>query len=118
VRSQRERLKDILEAIAAIEEYAVRGRDVYDRDKLIRGWMVLHIERIGEAATHLPLKTRKQCPEIPWLDVIGMKNLLIHEYFGIDPEFVWMTAVEDLPLLKGCVSRILERLDESGTNLP
>jgi uncharacterized protein with HEPN domain len=77
VRSQRERLKDILEAIAAIEEYAGLGHEVYFQDRLIQGWIILHMERIGEAASHLHVKTREQCRDIPWPDVIGMRNFLI-----------------------------------------
>lgn len=113
MRRQRERLQDILRAIAEIEEYSSLGYDSYLNDKLIQGWIILQIQRIGEAASHLSSTVREQCSEIPWLEVISMRNFLVHEYFGIKPELVWMTVVDDLPLLKACVNRILETLDET-----
>ncbi len=76
--------------------------------------MILHLERIGEAAARLSEAVRGECPHIPWVDIIGMRNLLIHEYFGISPTRVWMTVVNDVPLLKECVKRILENMHEPG----
>jgi uncharacterized protein with HEPN domain len=112
MRSQRERLLDILAAIEAIEEYADRGQDAYVRDKLIQGWMILQLQRIGAAAAHLADTIREQCPEIPWQDIVGMRNILTHEYFGISITRVWMTVVNDVPLLKECVTRVLAELKE------
>ncbi|MFH0824454.1 MAG: DUF86 domain-containing protein [Pseudomonadota bacterium] len=112
MRSQRDRLLDILGSIDEINEFASLGRDAYVRDKLIQGWMILQLQRIGEAAAHLSEAVRRECPHIPWQDIVGMRNLLIHEYFGISPARVWMTVVNDVPVLKECVSRILENLGE------
>ena len=55
---------------------------------------------------------REQCPDIPWQDIVGMRNMLTHEYFGISLRRVWMTVVNDVPGLKTCVVRILEGLEE------
>jgi uncharacterized protein with HEPN domain len=112
MRSQRERLLDILAAIEAIEEYAARGQEAYLHDKLIQGWMILQLQRIGEAAARLNDTIREQCPEIPWQDIVGMRNMLTHEYFGISLTRVWMTVVNDVPVLKECVNRVLDGLKE------
>jgi uncharacterized protein with HEPN domain len=74
--------------------------------------MILQLQRIGEAAARLSDTARGQCPHIPWQDIVGMRNLLIHEYSGISPTRVWMTVVRDVPVLKACVSLILEGSDE------
>jgi uncharacterized protein with HEPN domain len=112
MRSQRERLLDILGAIEEIEEYSSLGHDAYVQNKLIQGWMILQLERIGEAVARLSESVRRECPHVPWQDIVGMRNLLIHEYFGISPTRVWMTVVNDVPVLKECVNRILENMDE------
>ncbi len=113
MRSQRERLFDILGAIEEIEEYAGLGQDAYAKNKLIQGWMILQLQRIGEASARLSDTIRGQCPEIPWQDIVGMRNMLTHEYFGISLRRVWMTVVNDVPVLKTCVKRILEGLEQS-----
>lgn len=112
MRSQRERLLDILRAIEEIEEYALLGQDAYMQDKLIQGWMILQLQRIGEAAARLSETVVKQCPEIPWQDIVGMRNMLIHEYFGISLTRVWVTVAKDIPVLKACIKRILEGVGE------
>ncbi|MFH1112730.1 MAG: DUF86 domain-containing protein [Pseudomonadota bacterium] len=111
MRSQRDRLLDMLEAMEEIEEYSSLGHDAYVQNKLIQGWMILQLERIGEAAASLSESIRSECPHIPWQDIVGMRNLLIHEYFGISPTRVWMTVVNDIPVLKDCVNRILETMN-------
>jgi uncharacterized protein with HEPN domain len=113
MRGQRERLLDILAAIEEIEEYSVLGQDAYNQNKLIQGWMILQLQRIGEAAARLSETVREQCPDIPWQDIVGMRNMLMHEYFGISLARVWMTVVSDVPALKRCVKRILESMAES-----
>ncbi|MEW6138813.1 MAG: HepT-like ribonuclease domain-containing protein [Thermodesulfobacteriota bacterium] len=74
--------------------------------------MILQLERVGEAAARLSESVRRECPQIPWQDIVGMRNLLIHEYFGICPTRVWITVVNDIPILKECVNRILATMNE------
>jgi uncharacterized protein with HEPN domain len=105
-------LLDILGAIEEIEEYTCLSHDEYVRNKLIQGWMILQLRRIGEAAAHLSESVRREFPHIPWQDIVGMRNLLIHEYLGISLTRVWVTVVTDVPVLKECVSRVLDSLNE------
>ncbi len=108
MRRDLERLQDILESIAAIERYATQGRQAFDRDELIRVWMVHHIQIIGEAVAGLTDLFREKYATVPWSDIIGMRNILVHEYFGIDPESVWGTVIHDLPVFKSQVSAMFD----------
>ncbi|MEO0019057.1 MAG: DUF86 domain-containing protein [candidate division WOR-3 bacterium] len=110
MRSDRERLLDILEAIDSIERYTIQGRSEFDRSELIQTWVVHHLQIIGEAAAKLSSAFRNEHPEIPWTAIIAMRNILIHDYFGIDTEEVWATVERDLPDLKSKVKAILETL--------
>jgi len=108
MRSPRERLLDILEAIARIERYVALGKVRFLEDELIQVWIVHHLERIGEAAARLGREFHEAHPQVPWREMVAMRNLLVHEYFSVDLEEVWETAVRDLPLLKAQIQTLLE----------
>ncbi len=110
MRDDRVRLADILEAIERVERYADRGRGAFDADELIQTWIVHHLQIIGEAARGLSDGLRSAHGEIPWPQIVGMRNILVHDYFGIDAEEVWTAAVRDLPLLKAQVEALLAQL--------
>jgi uncharacterized protein with HEPN domain len=100
VREWRERLCDILEAIERVEKYAAKGKATFDQDELVQVWILHHLQVIGEAARSLDPELMKDLPEIPWSDIIGMRNVLVHHYFEIDTEIVWSVVERDLPRLK------------------
>ncbi len=77
---------------------------------MLQVWVVHHLQIIGEAARSTSQALRVAHPEIPWASVIAMRNLLVHEYFGIDIEEVWSTAVNDVPLLRPEVEAMLAEL--------
>jgi uncharacterized protein with HEPN domain len=108
MRSPQERLLDILEAIARIERYVALGKARFLEDELIQVWMVHHLERIGEAAARLGREFQEAHPQVPWREMVAMRNLLVHEYFSVDLEEVWETVVRDLPLLKAKIQTLLE----------
>ncbi len=105
-----ERLLDILEAIERIEKYASRGREAFDRDELIQNWKVNHITMIGEACRALPDDFQANYAEVDWADIIAMRNILVHHYFGIDLDAVWSVVERDIPELKLNIQAILSRL--------
>lgn len=109
MRDPRERLQDILEAIAHIERYSSRGREEFETDELIQGWCVRHLQIIGEAARTIPEETRDSIPEVPWSQIVGMRHVLVHDYFGIDAELVWNAVERDLPNLKSAIESYLHR---------
>ena len=112
MRDPRERLRDILEAIGHIDRYAARGREAFEADELIQSWFVRHLQIIGEAARALPEEIRAKMPDIPWSKVIGMRHILVHDYFGIDTEVVWDAVQRDLPSLREKITSLLQHLDE------
>ncbi len=74
--------------------------------------VVRNLEVLGEAARHIPYNLRKKFPDIPWREISGMRNKLIHEYFGIDIEILQKTVYESLPKLKDPLSKMLQELNE------
>jgi len=107
MRGDRERLLDIREAIERIEKYAIQGRNALARDELIQTWTVHHLQIIGEAVRALSPEFRAQHAEIPWAQIIGMRNILVHRYFGIDVDAVWSAVERDLPELGSQIEMIL-----------
>ena len=68
------------------------------------------LEIIGEAARQVPLAVQAAYPDMPWQEMIGMRNVVIHQYFGVDSEVLWRTVHEDLPPLRSAISSLLARL--------
>lgn len=107
MRDDRERLLDIREAIERIQKYAVRGREAFEREELVQNWIVHHLQILGEAARSLSPALREQHPEVPWAKIIGMRNVLVHDYFGMDVDIVWSAVERDLPGLECKVEAML-----------
>jgi uncharacterized protein with HEPN domain len=107
LRRDRQRLEDILEAIERIEKYASGGRATFDRDELVQTWVLHHLQIIGEAVRGLSDEIRSAHPDIPWAQIAAMRNILVHDYFGIDLEEVWAAVVRDLPQLKAKIAAAL-----------
>ena len=107
MRRDRQRLEDILEAIERIEKYASGGRATFDRDELVQTWVLHHLQIIGEAVRGLSDEIRSAHPDIPWAQIAAMRNILVHDYFGIDLEEVWAAVVRDLPQLKAKIAAAL-----------
>jgi uncharacterized protein with HEPN domain len=82
MRDPKERLRAIIDAITRIECYAARGREAFEQDELIQVWIVHHLQIIGEAAAQLGRNFHDAHPEMPWPQIVAMRNILVHEYFG------------------------------------
>lgn len=95
------RIKDILQAIESIEEYTknVTTSD-FKKNKFLVDAVIRNFEIIGEASVHIPDTVRNAHPDIPWKQMAAMRNVLIHEYFGVNLGTVWQTVQARLPVLK------------------
>jgi uncharacterized protein with HEPN domain len=107
MRLDQQRLYDIIEAITAVHRYSVQGKETFDQNELIQVWCLRHLEIIGEAAAKLSEETRNQLPNIPWRQLIGMRNILIHGYFDVNWNQVWNVVVHDLKPLQDTIEKFL-----------
>lgn len=112
MRRDAQRLRDVLEAIAAIERHTAGGRRAFDADELVRVWCLKHVEIVGEALGRLSEEFKRDHPELPWRDASAMRNQLVHGYFQVDWAQVWNVVERNLPALKQLASRLLGELGE------
>ncbi len=107
-------VQDILDSINDIGSF-IEGMDFEDfiKDKKTIYSVIRAIEIIGEATKNVPEHMKKKYPEVPWKKMAGMRDSLVHEYFGVDLEILWGTAKEDVPQLKAPVSKVLEDIEKS-----
>jgi uncharacterized protein with HEPN domain len=108
MRSEQERLGDIIEAITRIKQY--KAKHIFEQDKLTQDGILYQLLIIGEAVRSLPSDFREQYAYVPWTSIIGMRNILIHEYFAINIEIVWAVVVQKLPELSDNIEKILKQI--------
>ncbi len=106
-------LADILTAIAEIEEFT-RGMsyEMFTADKKTINAVIRSLEVLGEATKRVPPSFRKKNPDIPWSKMAGMRDVLIHDYMGVDLKTVWKVTQERLPDLKQQIEEIVPQLDQ------
>jgi len=109
MRDDRERVLDIIEAIERIGKVSDRGRVFFYQDEMAQVWVIHHLQITGEAVRGITPEFKTAHPEIPWSDIIGMRNVLIHHYFGIDRDAVWKVVEHDLPVLKAQFSGLVRK---------
>ena len=105
------RVKHILDAIDEIHKYLI-GADlsIFLENSMMRFACIKQMEIIGEASNHPSVELKSKFSDIEWAQIIGMRNIFTHEYFGIDPGLVWEIIKNDIPELKKKVEHILHSI--------
>ena len=101
-------LEDILEAVGKIRSYTDGlSYESFRVSSMAVDAVIRNLEVIGEAAKQIPDSIRTQAPEVPWKRIAGLRDILIHEYFGIDMDIIWDIVQNKLPMLEKLVNQIL-----------
>lgn len=103
-------LAHMVEALDAIVNYSHGGKEEFLASRLVRDAIVRNLEVAGEAAKQISEGFRTKYPDVPWRRIAGMRDVLIHNYFGVDNEMVWTVVELHLPRLLAQLRRILEGL--------
>ena len=113
-RDYRVYLEDIVVAIGLIRRYTAEGRGRFMSDTLVRDGVIRQMSIIGEAAAKLPPSLKRKHGNLPWKKIIGMRNVLIHDYAETNLRTVWATAEKDLPELQRAVEAMLVENERTG----
>ena len=106
-------VQDILESIYDIEKFTEEmDFESFTKDKKTIYAVVRAIEIIGEAAKNIPKSIRGKYSKIPWKKLAGIRDKLIHEYFGVDLEILWEVVKKDIPMLKPLIQNVLADLEK------
>ncbi len=118
MKDERAYLLHAIEAIDAILSYTVDGREAFFSDGKTHDAVIRNIEILGQAVKAISDGTRGLEPEVPWRQIAGMRDKLIHEYFGVDLALVWDVVERELPVLRPQLEELSQRLADNARDQP
>lgn len=107
-------LADILKACDRIGTYIQDGEDAFKGDARTQDAVLRNLEIVGEAAKQVTQEVKDLASDVPWRQVCGMRDKLIHHYFGVDLELVWQTASSVVPQFRTRVAELVRELEKGG----
>ena len=100
-------LQHIRDALDDIFTYASAGREAFFADRMRQDATIRKLQVIGQAVKNLSDTSKSQDPAIPWKQIAGLRDKVIHDYFGVDLDIVWAVVEKDLPILRRAIDRLL-----------
>ena len=108
-------IEDIIHSIERISSYTSGiTREEFGRDTKTQDAVIRNLEIIGEAAKNIPESFKEKYPEVPWKRIAGMRDKLVHHYFGVSMDIIWATVKNDIPEIQPALVKIHATLKESG----
>jgi uncharacterized protein with HEPN domain len=105
-------LAHILECVDKIERFTAEGRARFIRDPMVQDAVIRNLEVMGEAAKRIDGAFRADHPEVPWRELASLRDVLIHQYAGVDIERVWVVVERDLPRVREGIGPLVPRMEE------
>ncbi len=105
-------LRHILECLDAIQSYTVGGRETFFADRKTQKATLRELQELAESTQNLSPGLKDRHPEIPWRDIAGFRNVLVHDYLGLNLSRIWQIIERDLTALKKEIEAILRKLDK------
>ena len=102
-------LRDMLDAIERIRVYTAEGKEAFLADEKTQDAVIRQLSILGESARRVPPGFRSKHPELPWRNIVGMRNILIHEYSDTSIRRVWDTVRRSLPSLRKAIEALLKK---------
>lgn len=112
MKDDRTHLQVVLQRIQRIERYVQGGQTEFFHNELIQDAVILNFQVIGEAVKCLSIDVRQRYPDIPWRQIAGFRDVLIHNFMGISLTIVWNAVEQNLPELKRQIERILREWED------
>lgn len=104
-------LQHIRDALLAVQEFTQDGQAAFAASRLIRDAVLRNLEVVGEAAKQLDDETRNGAPGVPWHRIAGLRDVLIHHYFGVDLDAVWRVVEVEVPVLLAATEKLIQELE-------
>ncbi len=105
-------LQYILECIQKIEEDIACGREIFMNSHLYQDAVLRNLHTLTESTQRISENLKKEHPEVEWKSIAAFRNVLVHDYLGIDIDRIWHTASQDIPELKKSIQKMLEQIDK------
>ncbi len=104
-------IKHILECIEKIQKWHMQGKEEFLRNEMLHDAIIRNLQILGESTKRLSVKAKEAHPEVPWKDIFGFRNIVVHEYLELDVEIIWELIKNDLPILKTAMQKLLKEFN-------